>query len=1431
MNNFIKKSFLISMVALTALWGVAFVVTPASANVAMAGDLIKSSSSPAVYYLDSNNVRHPFHHEREYSTWYSGFSGVKTIPTDEMVGYTLGTTVVVRPGSRLVQYVEVLGDGTWNVSNTPQVYAAGANGALHLLTSAADAVALYGSNWESKIIPLPNYLSANYSTGTALTSSSMYPTGTLVKTSSSAQIYYVDGSTKRPVTDAGLTANRFNMNYVVTASSLSGYTDGASITAMESAIANPVAGTGSTTTPTTGTGLTVALATDTPGAQVAPIAATSVTLMNFNVTAGSDGAVTISQINMQQRGAGDANDFAYFYLYDGATRLTNGRTMNSTTRVIQFTTLNYSVPAGTTKALSLVGDVATSAGGATSGGLHYFTIESGAVSTTATVSGSFPIASNTVTIGSVSAGTVTINKNGSLTNPVVGEVDAKVAQLKLTAGSGEDVSIRRVTFYQGGSINNAYLSNLKLLQGTTQLATVASVTSKGLVVFDLSSAPYILAKNTNRIFQVSATVSGAARNNDTTKIYLENNADLYAVGTTYGYGAAVDSDDSDGYDGSDSSCTSQTTCADSTYLVVQGGQLTVAKKGPQSTSYAKGVTGVTMMNFSVAAGVNAEIRKLRVEVHNDAAAGSDIGATAATDASTSDSCALDYIANVKIVDTDNGESTTAVNCSGFTNIDSADGVYYDYTDYFNINAGQTRNFAIKLDLTSSVDADDYYVVLGRSGTRYAASVTDIYTIGTTDGAKNLDNNQWITDIVPTTNTTGNEMTVAAASVGVALASNPVANTVVQGSNNVNLGEFAFNAGAGSPITITSMTFTGYIASTSPTGNNSVKAAGCSAAQAGNTYCINMGGDLFSYVSNIGTNLRLYNVSDDPSMTTNLNATSEGIVSSDGTVAFSNMNWTIPSSQTKTLRLVGNISNTSYNDGAAGNKHIKFNIAAAANVSAQNSEGGSVTLTDNDGTAFAITDVNGAATTMSSSYYLTVTNAGTMTATTESNPATANIRAGALMVPMLNVKFLATNEAFNVNKLRIKEVQNTASNSRAVDNVVISYKNQANATVTNTMGLTDSIADYDITANPMYVPKNMSKVVNVYYNTNAIDSTNATYTGDQMRVAFFPNNNFEAKSAGDGSTTLTTATTGATSSVMTLHGSLPTFTAETTSGALSNAAVDLYKVKVTATEGGTDVTLKKLPFTLAFTDTVFANGLAQVASLTLTNFQVWEGDSYDNATHDSGWQADTGASSYAVYNGYGATLTAATYNATTGAFGAGGKISAATGVLASDVKNGAGLITSASSSWNVIVVFNDDRLIPAGGSRYFILKATGGGVNTGNNSNDSITTALYNGDTSTTGAAFITASCDFEGSAAAGQTSNGVQGETKYCLSTVSAAASGVGNQIVSWMIWSDATGTNGNNAHQDVNGELTYDGASVTVSKDWFNGYNIKTLGQPRAIE
>ena len=239
-----KKGFVGLMVFAMILTMVGAVTVPARA--ASDGDLIKMAGNSAVYYLNGGK-RYVFPNQKTYNTWYADFSKVVTISESEMVGYPLGGNVTYRPGTRLVK-----------ITTVPTVYAVEPGGALRSIVSEANALALYGSNWNKMIDDVPDAFFVNYSVGAALTEG-VYPTGTLVKASGSSTVYYIDGTTKRPVaTGTAFEANGFSWANVLTASSLSGYTDGTSITGKETF--STVAGSGTTTGPAAGGTVTVALA-------------------------------------------------------------------------------------------------------------------------------------------------------------------------------------------------------------------------------------------------------------------------------------------------------------------------------------------------------------------------------------------------------------------------------------------------------------------------------------------------------------------------------------------------------------------------------------------------------------------------------------------------------------------------------------------------------------------------------------------------------------------------------------------------------------------------------------------------------------------------------------------------------------------------------------------------------------------------------------------------------------------------------------------------------------------------------------------------------------------------------------------------------------------------------------------------------------------
>ena len=182
---------------------------PTSQAAASAGDLIKMDGLSSVYYLGSDGKRYVFPNEATYMSWYNDFSGVVTIPASELQSYPLGGNVTMRPGTKLVK-----------ITTDPSVYAVEPNGVLRKIQSEAQAAALYGSNWNKRIVDLADAFFTNYTISSPLPSGSI-PAGSLVKTADSADVYYYDGTNYRAFTnEAAFNANRFSFSNVITVSNV-----------------------------------------------------------------------------------------------------------------------------------------------------------------------------------------------------------------------------------------------------------------------------------------------------------------------------------------------------------------------------------------------------------------------------------------------------------------------------------------------------------------------------------------------------------------------------------------------------------------------------------------------------------------------------------------------------------------------------------------------------------------------------------------------------------------------------------------------------------------------------------------------------------------------------------------------------------------------------------------------------------------------------------------------------------------------------------------------------------------------------------------------------------------------------------------------------------------------------------------------------------
>jgi len=132
------------------------------------GDLVKTSDSSSIYYIGRDNRRHVFPNEQIYFSWFSSFFGVKLVSAQTLAGVPQGTTVRVRPGMKLVQFVSFRPGGRGLIVSDPRVFAIERGGSLRWIRTAQVAAALSGSSWEREIVALPETDFAQYRQGVDL---------------------------------------------------------------------------------------------------------------------------------------------------------------------------------------------------------------------------------------------------------------------------------------------------------------------------------------------------------------------------------------------------------------------------------------------------------------------------------------------------------------------------------------------------------------------------------------------------------------------------------------------------------------------------------------------------------------------------------------------------------------------------------------------------------------------------------------------------------------------------------------------------------------------------------------------------------------------------------------------------------------------------------------------------------------------------------------------------------------------------------------------------------------------------------------------------------------------------------------------------------------------------------------------------------------
>ncbi|MFA6106492.1 MAG: hypothetical protein WC745_02335, partial [Patescibacteria group bacterium] len=753
------KKLFAGIVMVTTILSLSVVVGP-TASAAVAGDLIKMDGLSSVYYLAGDGKRYVFPNEATFFSWYGDFSSVKTISQSELEALPLGANVTIRPGTKLVK-----------ITTNPKVYAVETNGSLVAIPDEATATTLFGANWAKRVVDVPDGFFSNYKISTETVSATAYPEGSLIKTASDPSIYYIasDGKARKVATEAAFNANRFDWNDVIT-TTLAIPVAGTDITAGESTLTDTSSGAGGTIG--AGTGLTVALASDTPAATTIIADSTAneypqalIPFAKVNFTAASDGDVKVTTVKFNRNGIAVDADLGSLYLYDGDTKLAEYTSFASKVVTFSDSAGLFTVTKGTTKTVTLKGDLARASTSVGAGKTIGFNLVSATDVTTngATVSGSFPMSGNLMSTAAVSdlghiyfAGAS--GANGSIPTTVKADEAGKELWSVNVTADGQNMEIRKLVYTMIGTIATTDIDNIYLTLAGETIAGPVTIASDKTVAFDLASAPIKINSGQTKSLAIKGDMKGGSGR--VFKFTIQKSADVSVYDSSYGVFTTPSVNTTATAFGVVQATTGNGTTVDSGTLT-----LGVATDSPTG-NIPLDATGLVLSKFNVsAAGEAVKIDNITVKCTSNDNAGK-----------------LD---NLKLLleGSQVGTTDTEITCDGGT-----DTTNFTFGNTFVIPAGTTKSLTIVADTT-----DDTII---SNDTVHADLVT---------GAANASGQVTFTSL-GTTAQTGRTLTVKSGAVGVAensafsdrSSANPTGTVNAQ---EVQIGSFIITAGSGEAIKV------------------------------------------------------------------------------------------------------------------------------------------------------------------------------------------------------------------------------------------------------------------------------------------------------------------------------------------------------------------------------------------------------------------------------------------------------------------------------------------------------------------------------------------------------------------------------------------------------------------------------------------------------
>ncbi|MDD4986125.1 MAG: hypothetical protein PHQ43_10130, partial [Dehalococcoidales bacterium] len=463
-------------------------------------------------------------------------------------------------------------------------------------------------------------------------------------------------------------------------------------------------------------------------------------------------------------------DVSAIKLYDGTTQIGSSQALNTNTHKATFN-VSWVIPAGVTKYLTVKVSIA-SKGTATVGDSIVLGIDDAAdITSTATLTGTFPINGKALTIAGISVGElfVAVNASPAAATILSGSTEQEIASWTFTASSSEAVSVTKIAITHVGSAAGTDLSNIKLKYAGAQLgATVAQLDSQNQAVFDLSSTPLEILAGGAKVVYAYADIASGIWTTRTAIFEITQYTDVTVYGGNSGGAIEATASDTAAF----SKQTGQT-------MSIGQGTVTVnidAAYNPASQNYVKGTTNKLMSAFKFSAGSTEGIRvtKLKLKLNDGNGSATDVSNITLWDGST--------------------QIAGPVSLIGYYATFGSNTIGYDTTGLFDVAKSSNKTIQVKADIPNgattahTIDLD-------------IAAYSDMWIDG-------LDSRYDLT-LSASNLTSGNANThtiTANGALTVALASqSPASQTYIKGSTGMEMLRFNLTADSGEDISVSSLT--------------------------------------------------------------------------------------------------------------------------------------------------------------------------------------------------------------------------------------------------------------------------------------------------------------------------------------------------------------------------------------------------------------------------------------------------------------------------------------------------------------------------------------------------------------------------------------------------------------------------------------------------